>query len=235
MGLTLVTAFFRLPEERERDYAALFDELAGVGLPIVVFFDATLPAELVRLWRHPNVTVVPSRLEDSWTWRTLAPLPDLALPRERNPAKDSRPFLTMVNAKLDYLQAARSLAPTSHLAWIDFGILHVVAPPRRATFLDVLRGLEPPGRCLLAPGCQDRPTDLETLWERVSWRFCGGFLLGDRDSTARLYERYQETLVGETARRRSLTWEVNLWALLEAGGARFDWYRADHDETLLPG
>lgn len=232
--LTLVSAFFRIPEDRGRDYLGLFDDLARVGLPFVVFFDETFPAGLAPVSRHPNVTVVPTRLEDSWTHRTLARWPDLALPRVRTPSKDSRSFLSLTNAKLDYLESARALTSSSHLAWIDFGVLHVVPGPARAAFLAALRAAPLPQPGLLVPGCWDRPTNLEALWEAVCWRFCGALLLGDRESLAGLYERYQETFAEEVARREALTWEVNIWALLEARGQRFDWYKADHDETLVP-
>lgn len=234
MDLTLVTAFFRLPEDRGRDYLTLFDELASVGLPIVVYFDATFPEGLARVSRHRNVTVVPSRIEDSWTSRTLARWPDLALPRERNPVKDSRAFLSLTNAKVDYLLAARDWVSSSHYAWVDFGVLHVVPPSRRAGFLEALRNVPLPGQGLLAPGCRDRPTDLEALWDGISWRFCGGFLLGDRASLTSLYAHYRRTFAEEVGRRKALTWEVNIWALLEAQGLPFRWYPADHDETLVP-
>ena len=235
MGLTLVTSFFRLPEKRDRDYLGLFDELAAVGLPVVVFFDAALAEGLARVSRHPNVTVVPSRLEESWTSRLLAAWPDLTLPGRRNEEKDSRAFLTLVNAKLDYLLEAQRSVPSSHYAWIDFGVLHVVPPSGRAGFLERLRKFPLPARCLMVPGCWDRPEDLEALWDRISWRFCGGFLLADRESLARLCARYRQTFAEEVGVRRALTWEVNIWALLEARGVPFQWYRADHDDSLVPG
>ncbi len=234
MELTLVTAFFRLPEDRGRDYLALFDELARVGLPIVVYFDAALAEGLERVSRHRNVTVVPSRIEDSWTGRTLAQWPELALPRRRNPGKDSRAFLTLTNAKLDYLVAARYSVSSSHYAWVDFGVLHVVPQPGRAGFLDALRNVPLPERGLLAPGCRDRATDLEALWDGIYWRFCGGFLAGDRASLTSLYARYRQTFAEEVGRRKALTWEVNIWALLEARGLPFQWYPADHDASLVP-
>lgn len=39
-------------------------------------------------------------------------------------------------------------------------------------------------------------------------------------------------LVGRTPRR--MTWEVNLWALLEAEGFDMGWVIGSHDDTIIP-
>ena len=231
MKVTLVTAFFRLRDRTvdEDEQFRLFDQLAaGCTHDLLLFLDERL---LDRAPKRPNVRVIPMVPEQLWTFR-WAEGRELDLPTHRTPEKDTRDFLLLQNAKLDMLALALSLDDTStHFAWIDFGIMKIAREPWR--FLQKLQALKPPEKCVLAPGCWpgvSSQTDAEHHHNAVVWRFCGGFLLVDRSSILDLVTAYH--MLAED--RHYITWEVNNWAELEAHGQRFDWYKADHDDSLLP-
>jgi glycosyltransferase involved in cell wall biosynthesis len=220
--VTLVSALFRLRDRAvdEDEQFQLFGELALSGMPIILFLDRKLAD---RAPTRPNVHVELWDLETLWPFQQSDNRP---LPAVRSPEKDTRDFLLLQNAKLDLLELACALDPAaSHFAWIDFGVMKVV---RRANdFRARLRALDPPPTCVLAPGCWGDTPHPDP--NRVNWRFCGGFLLADRASIPALVAKHREVL----AQGPVLTWEVNVWAEMERVGQRFDWYRADHDDSLI--
>lgn len=233
--VTLVSGFFSLRDRRVDEDAqfALFDQLAaGSAHDHILFLDQDL---MDRAPRRPNVRVIPTTLEQLWTFR-WAESRELELPRHRTVEKDTRDFLLLQNAKLDMLALAQELDDKStHFAWIDFGVMKIAREPWR--FLQKLQALKPPTKCVLAPGCWSAADARDALvrgfgHNGVNWRFCGGFLLLDRWSILDLVDSYRELVEG----RSYVTWEVNNWAELELNGRGkpFDWYKADHDDSLLP-
>jgi glycosyltransferase involved in cell wall biosynthesis len=218
--LTLVTAFFRLRDRvvDEDEAFRQFGKLASCGMPIILFLDRKLAD---RAPNYPNVRIELTDLESLWPFgRKEKSLP----PVTGTPGKDTRDFLLLQNAKLDLLALAKKLDSSTHFAWIDFGVMKITKDP--TSFMTRLRELRPPPSCVLAPGCWNkapRPAEI------VNWRFCGGFLLVDRESIPALVERYHDVF----RRMKRLTWEVNVWAEMELRGQRFDWYEADHDDSLI--
>ena len=226
--VTLVTGFFRLRDRQVDEDAqfALFDQLAGgCGHELLLFLDQDL---MDRAPKRSNVRVIPTTLEQLWAFR-WADGRELELPRNRTPEKDTRDFLLLQNAKIDMLEMALMLDDKStHFAWIDFGVMKITKDPWH--FLQKLQALKPPATCVLAPGCWPQRSNHDD--NSVNWRFCGGFLLADRSSILSLAECAHDYLAADD---RYLTWEVNIWAGMEInGGQHFDWYKADHDDTLLP-
>jgi hypothetical protein len=91
--------------------------------------------------------------------------------------------------------------------------------------------------CLVIPGCwRDKLslTDSDNYTNKIVWRFCGGFLLGDANSIKRLFELYREHFVDFLKTHKKLVWEVNFWAWLEANGYWSPrWYEADHTDSII--
>lgn len=227
-NVCLVSAFFRLRDRvvDEDEQFRRFDELAAGGSPILLFLDERLTD---RAPKYPNVRVVPMKLEDLWSFQQAASL-DLELPVHRTHEKDTRDFLLLQNAKLDLLEKASTLDGSSYFAWIDFGVMKIVRD--RGRFLKKLASLKL-SEGVLAPGCWTRGYADDVADERVSWRFCGGFLATDRNSIPSLVAAHRSVLKKKFEQNK-LTWEVNVWADMERAGQKFDWYPADHDDTLVP-
>jgi hypothetical protein len=134
-----------------------------------------------------------------------------------------------MNAKAELVYRTMSLYPlVQTFAWIDFSIFHVVHQEDTAAYLHMVSQLRLKNG-LHMPGCwpvQDIPFD------RVQWRFCGGFFIGSRPSIEQLYSLYR-THFRELVLTYGLSWEVNVWAYLEQHGLRTNWYKADHNDSML--
>lgn len=217
MVVTFITAFIapKTPYRSVEIYREMFERLADTGIPLLLFLDETLTD-----WTFPvNVHVLPTRLRTDW-------IPDdVQLPAHRTPTKDTREYLAIQLQKLHWLVEAREHTTTSHLAWIDFGVFHMLKDPGHCTvLLRRIAASDFPSHRILAPGCWPPGT---YDWNSVAWRFCGSFLLGHRDLFPGALRRQTELVSAQLPR---LTWEVNYWAQMED---LFEVYPANHDDSLL--
>lgn len=213
--LTFVTAYHPL---RDEPYWSYFDRLVETGIPILLFLDerCSLPPEA------PNLRVVRVPLSHAWECSTVQ------LPVNRSPEKDTAEFLSIMALKLRYMTESLSYTTSSHLAWIDFRVFHVIRdiPAVQAKLRRLATHPFPREMNILAPGCWN-PCPSMDFFASICWRFCGGFLLGPRDAFPIAYAR--QTALIESGLPR-VTWEVNYWAQMEDA---FTWYPADHDDRLL--
>lgn len=215
MNVTYVTAFHPVRSSIDA-YAERFDTFASLGIPILLFLDTqcTLPKE------YPNVKVLPSTMEMDWIPN------EVELPTQRSETKDTREYLVLMLHKMKYMYDALAHCDTPYLAWIDFGISHIIQNPS-ITFqkLVELQSFDKPLTTILSPGCWGAISHFHK--DAVYWRFCGGFFLGPREVFPRAYERQTELVKQHLP---SLTWEVNYWAMMEEF---FTWYAADHNDSIL--
>ena len=235
MSATYVTAFL-VPRHgpTKHDVTAYwpqFEILAASGLPIALFLDDCL-REQGAMWcqRFPNLRVLEYvTLADTPIYR-LAMARPLELPAHRS-SGDTLEYMIICNSKLEWLQRAAMRDPfaTSHFAWIDFGIAHILARPGQT--LAALHDFDPVVP-LLSPGCYRRsPYSPAALWSQVCWNFCGGFLVCDAANARYLNDELLNCVAVEYPR---FAWEVNFWALLEQKyGVQFSWYQAEFDDSLL--
>ena len=215
-----VTAFLR-PKTSYRSverYLAEFHTLAATGIPLLLFLDTTL----LDVVFPPNVRVIPTSLDSSWVPA------DVCLPAGRAPSKDTLEYFCIQLSKLAYLTQARDYTDDPFLAWIDFGVFHMIRDPDGCG--DVLRQIavsEGPLDKILAPGCWSEGV---YDWNSVCWRFCGTFVFGHRDLFPAALDRQTQLVQSQLPR---LTWEVNYWAQMEE---HFQVYKANHDDSLVgPG
>jgi len=231
MTITFVSAFYAPSTSsvyRSTEfYFSMFEHLASTQLPILLFLDKTLRDQGERLLeQYPNLKIEYTTLEKPW-------LPDneLVLPTTRNEVKDTVDYFHIQLSKLRHLSRASQMVHTTHLAWIDFGIFHVMNDKDYAKqLLQEIYEIKLPLNIVFSPGCWDpRTKNLEYFdHDEIEWYHCGGFMIGDTKLFNDLCEK-QDALV-----RRylpTLTWEVNYWSMM----TDFAVYAADHDETMLSG
>jgi hypothetical protein len=223
MTITFVTALLDLQEERPGEktvatYLALLETLQAAGLRLHAFLSPSY-AEKVTI-RNGVVDIL-----DRADLETTARAPE-GLPESRTPTKDTRAYLCLMNAKTELVHRAIASGKhsSSHYAWIDAGISHILDTP-----METLQALaETPLRKqgLWIPGC---PGHTFQGWDTICWRFCGGFFVGDPQTL----ERFHALVLDELPRLPKLSWEVNLWAFLETKGFAPTWYAADHNDSML--
>jgi hypothetical protein len=213
--ITFVTGLFHLREDRsqyrtDETRIEFFRQLQSSGIKLHLF---TSPE-----YAHLGGEVL--ELEDLEAVRLAPP----GLPAHRSESKDTRAFLSFINAKLELVARAMKTGTTTHYAWIDFSIGHVFHDsPGTLAYLSMLGQSRLRDRCLLVPGCWGPGTFLD----RVNWRFCGGFVVGDRESMLEFYHAHRAAYQALP----QLTWEVNVWARSETPG--LTWYAADHTDSIV--
>ena len=224
MTVTFVTAFLDLRETRNKSKTTetrfqLFNQLNATGIRLHVF----VSPEYRNNINVTNGVIQTISLEDL----DMYAMSPQGLPNIRAEEHDTRNFLILMNAKIEFMKRAieSGLHSSTHYAWTDFNLYHVLKDPESARELRAIETSYLPPRCLFFPGCWEK----KVVWDTVNWRFCGGFFLGDTHSLLDLYKTY----VQEYPRMPKLTWEVNTWAYLESLGTHFDWYRADHKPSIV--
>ena len=235
MSITFVSAFILQRTGHAKhtlnEYWRHFETLAASGLPIVLCLDPSLRVA-GEDWcrRFPNVRVLAYReLADTAIYRAISGQP-VQLPSHRG-ERDSLEYMMIGNSKLEWLQRAARLNPfaTTHFAWIDFGVAHILSRPEAT--LAALKNFVP-RYPLIAPGCYRRdPYSDEQLWSQICWHYCGGLLVCDGAIAEYLNDEFLHCVSVEHPR---FSWEVNFWTLLELKyGVQFSWYQAEFDDTLL--
>jgi hypothetical protein len=223
MSVTFVTALidlhdevnaYRSPEKR----IEFFKKLNDTGIRLHVFVSPEHRDKIAVT----NGVIETICLEDLYTYH-LSPS---GLPDNRMAGKDTRNFLILMNSKIELVNRAieSCMHSSTHYAWVDFNIFHVLTDAANDQFKR-LSDATYPSTCMYVPGCWDN----QVIWDSINWRFCGGFFLGDIQSLRVFYGM----CYSEYPNIPKLTWEVNMWAYLESIGWTCTWYLADHDNTIL--
>lgn len=246
--VTFVSAFLDLREDRSNDKSvdrcfSLFERLAASRISICLFVGPSLyeRAAVLHAQYPTTLHVMPCvEMEDLWTHRTVSSIPDWSLPEERTSYHDTSAFLTLMNAKIEFVGKAMKANPfsTSHFAWIDFSICHVLTNVEQTlTRLHTYGVSRLHDRMLLFPACwskADTKRRYPTLLSSVFWRFCGGFFVGDRQSLWEFHRLYRTHFPALLREKKRLLWEVNVWAWLEQQGYLVaQTYPANHDDSIL--
>ena len=233
-----VSAFLDLQEDRSKDKSVStcfqhFKNLASSKIPILLFLSKSYEQEYRKLGPLPNVRMEFMELDQLQTFYDVPA--DAVLPSNRTAFHDTRNFMILMNAKIEFVKRALDLVPeATHVAWIDFSICHVLKSREESlSRLSMLSQSRLKGTVLAFPGCWDKGQG--NLVHGVCWRFCGGFFLGDRESLDKwsaLYRTHFPTLV----KTHGLLWEVNVWTLLEQmNDSAFQphWFKADHNDSII--
>jgi len=160
---------------------------------------------------------------------------EATLPEYRNKEKDTLEFLQLMNAKPEFIMRARQLKPASVYVWFDFGILKIIKD--KNLFINSMKyiNLISEESKIVFPGCITKESiNYSTLFICPIWRFCGGILIVCSSAVEKFHNYHLEELE-KCVNTSSLTWEVNLWAVIESKYPDlFKWYHADHNDTIIP-
>ncbi len=201
--------------------------------PIYVFTDRPLPFST----EGTNVHTIMYSLPEFETYRMCLTADAARLPLQRNPAKDTAPFMGLMNTKVEMLWRAMPFLPAevTHVAWIDAGITKILKEGPASERIKAAFAAHPKtpwsSRSVSIPGCVASPLPPSSDW--VCWRFCGGFFVIPTSLITSFYGAVNDMLA-TWLRAGHLAWEVNIWAALEwKERAWFTWWGGDHDETML--
>jgi hypothetical protein len=237
MSLTYVTAFLNIYKEVGQgktlaDRLGYALPLLNSKIPLIVYISPCYLDEVRTLCQgRSQIEFHVCKLTDTATYRMLESFRD-KIPANRNHEKDTFEFLVLMNAKAEFVSqvAERNPFQTSHFAWIDFSIFHVLKNPLLGQQRLEQLCSTPPTSSLVIPGCWDKQGSVSA--DAIHWRFCGGFYIGTQAAVKQFYE-YHKTYLPKAFDKCS--WEVNYWAHIEQAEPTFpfSWYKADHNDSIL--
>lgn len=209
------------------NYFPLLQQLRErTSLPITVFCERELPISGI------DQRIVP--LLDFEPYRTIVEAQPKLPSGIVNKSKATLEFFALMSTKLAFLARAAELYPEEQqLLWLDAGIVKIVSPSfDMECAVNAFRALKP--KAAVAPGCWQRMAQvhLQSVFETPRWRFCGGLLYTHNSVVRSLADRYAQ-IVRRCLELGRITWEVNLFEVLESEGAPLLWYHGDHDESML--
>jgi hypothetical protein len=220
----------------------LFMKVVNLNINICLF---TSP-EFEHIFReisenHPNLKVLQIvNIEDSEFFQIGNQNKELlVLPNVRSEIKDHINYMFLMTAKIEYIKKTIDVNPfnNSIFCWFDFSMPYVFKNVDE-TLLKIKRlssknYINQP--FLTMPGCWNyKMNDIHLLIDRISWRFCGNFFMGDSQSLTNFYNVSVSHFNEFLHLTKKLVWEVNYWAWLESRGYIDPiWYPADHNDTVI--
>ena len=159
--------------------------------------------------------------------------PNLTLPSGRNMKKDTYHYLCVNISKTSLIEKAIEYNPyeSTHFAWIDFGILHIIKDNEKDQIKDALYNISNyRENRIRIPGCIDPKNGVPNLLSFKDfplWVFCGGFFCGEKNEL----KKFSADVLDVLRKMDFMTWEVNIWASICTD--KFDWYKADHNLSML--
>jgi hypothetical protein len=165
--------------------------------------------------------------------------PDLCnLPVNRNNLKDTKEYMFLMLAKLEFIKKTININPfeSMNFCWFDFSLAYIFEDMNN-TLLKIkqISNTTFKERFIYMPGCWDFKVDaVDYLKNNIVWRFCGGFLIGDKESLSRFYTTSHNCFITFLNQTKTIVWEVNYWAWLESKGLiNPTWYLADHNDSIV--
>jgi len=226
MSYTLVSSFVLQKRDigntqKIQDYLKRFEYIKNLNIPTVLFLDKTISMEETE-----TLKIVPYSIEDTWCYKEYSSV-EPSLPTVRNHEKDTFDYLVIQNSKPEWVFKVSRINPfnTDYFVWVDFGLSHVI---KNKDNFNILKTLKPSHDI-----CLSVITDTihPFLSDRICWRYAGGVFYISKIDAELFYETCKAVL--QHIRPR-ITWEVNIWALIEVSKLlKLNFYYADHNDTLL--
>lgn len=237
MTITLVSSFvFREPEDSDESIQRNLDFFLSLEMPVCLFTTSAYYETWQNQVAGSHIQIQLFDISNAWVSKEIAET--LALPRQRNEAKDTFSFLTSGHYKHEMMASVLESGST-HYAWLDFNISKIFG--NKTGFRDFFqwthRFLRTDKPFLAIPGCwskldKEKPQD---VLDHVHWRFCGGFFVGDAQSIRDFCQLYRDTFPPFLKEHQTLVWDFNFWSWMETFySERWNatWYKADHNDSI---
>jgi hypothetical protein len=247
-NVTFVTSYFKI---YDNDYdmtktfekrLELFLKLADTGINICIFTSPEFKEIFEEIDnKYENVKLIgvylKSELKFSRTYFS-SEIELCELPDKRSHIKDTEDYISLMNSKIDFVKKVIDIDPfsTKYFCWFDFSLPYIFRNiDNTVQKFKIISKNNYIDSFLTIPGCWNwKVTEINFIKEKICWRFCGGFFIGDKESLIDFYNlsfnNYSEFLT----QTKLLLWEVNYWAWLEAfKNFKPIWYLSDHDDSII--
>jgi len=245
--VTFVTSFIKiynndLPNKSLYWRVQQFYDLAATGINIILYIsDCYYEIFKDTLTLYTNIKIIKiNDLQHFIIYKLYEQYKDvITLPSYRNTEKDTIEYMLLMNAKIEFINDAIQLNyfNNEYFAWIDFSITYIFKNKNKTLdYLKIISTYNYTDSFLKIAGCNNKinKNNHYDITERINWRFCGGFFIGDIKSLNIFYTKYVENIHIFFSLYKKLVWEVNYWAWLEANDIiKPIWFLADHDDTII--
>jgi len=221
-------------------------KLLETNIPIYIFVDPTYYSiinNVVTNIPHHATFVKLEQIPFSLTWvhQKCYEREQLQMPPNRNPEKDTKDFILSGHTKHQFIKEVAEKNPfqTTHFIWMDMDIPKIFHTKNET--LQYLRELSThylAPSFITFPGCWHKleKSKIRDVVDSVHWRFCGGFILGDKESMTSFCNLYEECIIQFWNTYNSLVWDFNVWAWMETEYEEKwspSWYKADHNDSIV--
>lgn len=239
-SVTFVTGIFHI---YQKDYdlthktiakrIEYFEELALTGLQFCVYTDDTY-ADKIQPLEEKYLNVKVYNIHNIYSTNLGKKIFQyekeigcgIGLPKNVNKEKDTKEFLFIMNLKTELLKCAidYNFFKSDYYAWIDFGIGYIFKQKELTlAYLKSIPSLKFVNEFVYIPGCWDKNNDRykilinsdHYLTNTISWRYCGGFIIGDRNSICEFCNQCENSYTEFFKKFNVLVWEVNYWTWIE--------------------
>ncbi len=227
-----VSAYYDLNNNPENKAFRLqqLEKLVALQIPLLLFCDQTIFSAIAH-YQSPYVQVIQKDLDSIQIYNQLLSSP-LELPPYRNVEKDTQTFMAFMNSKVEFLDYASILYPKKqNYVWVDAALMKIIQDPTSMKErLQTLQTYNQPK--ILFPGYATS-TPIHELFQKVLWRFLGGFLVIPKTLLPRFRVECDQ-LLQSCISIKKLTWEVNIWAYVEYKHPElFQYYFGDHNDSIV--
>lgn len=160
------------------------------------------------------------------------------LPENRNIIKDNKNYLLLMLSKLEFLKKTLDENPynTNIFCWLDFSLPYIFKNiDNSLEKIKIMDSYQYIDEFLCIPGCWNYINyDIDYLKSNIIWRFCGGLVIGDKNSITKFYNVSKDNFLYFLQKYNYLVWEVNYWSWLESNNKiKPIWYYSDHDDSMI--
>jgi hypothetical protein len=247
MSTTFVTAYLKVYDE-EYDVSRNFQNrlkyfmlLLDLGINVCIFVEPELQEKFNEIEKnYKNLKIIQSiSINELELYKIGEENSELCnLPTNRNKVKDTKNYMFLMLSKLEFLKKSIDVNPynSDYFCWFDFSLPYIFKDINN-TLLKIknISNNKFSNKFISLPGCWNfKINDINNLRDNIIWRFCGGFLLGDKETITNFYTISNYNFVNFLNQTKTLVWEVNYWAWLEGIGLISPiWYLADHDDSIV--
>lgn len=249
-NITIITSFMYI--ENNTDSTQLLkiinhlSTLLETNIPICIFVDDEYFTILENhinnnYLHHPHICIKNLNFCDTWIFNECSKRHQLQLPSNRNHEKDNRDFILSGHTKHECIMRIAEENPfnTTHFMWMDNDIAKIFHTKKET--LQYLRELSThylKPEFITFPGCWSKleKSKVNDILHSVHWRFCGGFILGSKNTIISFCKLYNECVIQFFETHNILTWDFNLWAWMETEYEdkwSLMWYKADHNDSIV--
>lgn len=246
-SITFVTAYLKV-YDKEYDLSRTFEKrlehflkLADTGINICIFIEPDLREKFNALeLKYDNLKIIKEIQVKDLELNKLCEENNLyyELPSNRNLEKDTKNYMFLMLAKLEFLKKTIDVNPynSDYFCWFDFSLPYIFKDINNTIEkIKNISNLKFKKEFICLPGCWSfKITDINYLINNIVWRFCGGIIIGDKNSIVNFYNISNKYFIHFLNQYKTLLWEVNYWAWLESRGLIEPiWYLADHNDTII--